>query len=597
MTTTESIKTEINEFEKKVSKSCFQNLKLSNILENEENITINLLISKFITEIPRKEITKELKDELEKIFSYIEKLYNKKIKLIGKGACGNIYTENNIVYKFIDCSEDIFCASGINEIAILKKINHPNVCHILDTPVYKGFYNDTGYENKIFIIKYPRYEMNLYQYINSKEYKSMTIVEKEIKIYNLIIQLLNGVKAIHSENVIHNDLKPENIMIDKNGNIVIIDFGLSMFTTGKYTIIKEHVKLVTSAYRPPELYISVPKTNFYRINTKVDIWSIGCIIYEMIMSISDRDEARYLFGDFGIKSGIDSEEAVFGDINYYIKNKYDPLEYLKKIKIPNIEAYLEIVNSCIQINPEYRPSVGGLISYMTDTIIPQTRIPIKNNLSYLYIPDFKVVLRKFINNILVFIGKQISTKLIIKINQLSVIIGSLKMFEYYLSNIEEGEREKEICLEDEKGFVISCIHFFSIVNDSNMSFIPDIEFLIEEEKINKIMKVCGGHIIHINLFHHLYKLVTEKNIIIPNAVDEFFIIEVIKNILSYIISYHKTEKEDNVIFQYIINYTYKKIPCEKFKPLFIPNKEFEKEIFNCINNNILEKPDGEKCIL
>jgi hypothetical protein len=101
------------------------------------------------------------------------------------------------------------------------------------------------------------------------------------------------------------------------------------------------------------------------------------------MSISDKDEARYLFGDFGIKSGIDSEEAVFGDINYYIKNKYDPLEYLKKIKIPNIEAYLEIVNSCIQINPEYRPSVGGLISYMTDTIIPQTRIPIKNNLSYL----------------------------------------------------------------------------------------------------------------------------------------------------------------------------------------------------------------------
>ena len=80
---------------------------------------------------------------------------------------------------------------------------------------------------------------------------------------------------MHSLNIIHCDLKPENILVkDKNlEKLKIIDFGSSAFESD---II--HTYIQTRWYRSPEVILKYPK-----INCKIDMWSLGCIIYELLI--------------------------------------------------------------------------------------------------------------------------------------------------------------------------------------------------------------------------------------------------------------------------------------------------------------------------
>ncbi|XP_023242571.1 cyclin-dependent kinase 2-like [Centruroides sculpturatus] len=88
-------------------------------------------------------------------------------------------------------------------------------------------------------------------------------------------QLLQGIAYCHSHRVLHRDLKPQNLLIDIEGNIKLADFGLARafgVPLRSYT----H-EVVTLWYRAPEILLG---TKFY--STSVDVWSIGCIFAEML---------------------------------------------------------------------------------------------------------------------------------------------------------------------------------------------------------------------------------------------------------------------------------------------------------------------------
>lgn len=94
-----------------------------------------------------------------------------------------------------------------------------------------------------------------------------------------LYQILRGLKYIHSANVVHRDLKPRNLLVNKNCDLKICDLGLA-----RAIIPKEGTKtrvltdyIVTRWYRAPELLLS-----YKEYDAAVDIWSVGCIFAELL---------------------------------------------------------------------------------------------------------------------------------------------------------------------------------------------------------------------------------------------------------------------------------------------------------------------------
>ncbi|CAF1568993.1 unnamed protein product, partial [Adineta steineri] len=109
------------------------------------------------------------------------------------------------------------------------------------------------------------------QKIFTEEQRQKTFTEKQIK--RIIGSLLRGLKFMHSAGIIHRDLKPSNIGIDNNTNVAILDFGLSRALSNG---IKTGY-VATRWWRAPEVYV-----NWGRYNDRLDIWSVGCIMAELI---------------------------------------------------------------------------------------------------------------------------------------------------------------------------------------------------------------------------------------------------------------------------------------------------------------------------
>lgn len=89
-----------------------------------------------------------------------------------------------------------------------------------------------------------------------------------------LYQLLRGLKFIHSANVLHRDLKPSNLLLNANCDLKICDFGLAR-TTSETDFMTEYV--VTRWYRAPELLL-----NCSEYTAAIDVWSVGCILMEII---------------------------------------------------------------------------------------------------------------------------------------------------------------------------------------------------------------------------------------------------------------------------------------------------------------------------
>ena len=111
---------------------------------------------------------------------------------------------------------------------------------------------------------------NLKQFIQNFKKKNKLIEEKIIK--DIIIQICQGLIQIHNSKIIHRDLTPDNIYINENNKIKIGDFGVSKRLN---TIQYAHTHTGKLHYNAPE----IEKDEKY--NNKVDIYALGCIIYEL----------------------------------------------------------------------------------------------------------------------------------------------------------------------------------------------------------------------------------------------------------------------------------------------------------------------------
>ncbi|XP_044483753.1 mitogen-activated protein kinase homolog NTF6-like [Mangifera indica] len=190
---------------------------------------------------------------------------------VGRGAYGivcratNSETKESVAIKKITNAFDnrIDAKRTLREIKLLCHMDHDNIIKIKDIipPMDKGKFND------VYIV-YELMDTDLHQIIRSGQ--SLTDDHCQYFLY----QLLRGLKYIHSANVLHRDLKPSNLLLDANCDLKICDFGLAR-TTSETDFMTEYV--VTRWYRAPELLL-----NCSEYTAAIDIWSVGCILMEII---------------------------------------------------------------------------------------------------------------------------------------------------------------------------------------------------------------------------------------------------------------------------------------------------------------------------
>jgi serine/threonine protein kinase len=88
-------------------------------------------------------------------------------------------------------------------------------------------------------------------------------------------QVADGLEAAHEENIIHRDIKPANVMVDAKGRAKVMDFGLARLTEAS-RLTKTNTAMGTVAYMSPE------HAQGFEVDTRTDIWALGCVLYEMI---------------------------------------------------------------------------------------------------------------------------------------------------------------------------------------------------------------------------------------------------------------------------------------------------------------------------
>lgn len=193
------------------------------------------------------------------------------IQPVGRGAYGivccatNSESNEEVAIKKIGNAFDnrIDAKRTLREIKLLCHMDHENVVKIKDIirPPKREKFND------VYIV-YELMDTDLHQIIRS----SQALTDDHCQYF--LYQLLRGLKYVHSANVLHRDLKPSNLLLNSNCDLKICDFGLAR-TTSETDFMTEYV--VTRWYRAPELLL-----NCSEYTAAIDIWSVGCILMEII---------------------------------------------------------------------------------------------------------------------------------------------------------------------------------------------------------------------------------------------------------------------------------------------------------------------------
>lgn len=190
-----------------------------------------------------------------------------RLEKIGEGTYGVVYkardreTNGTIALKKIrlEQEDEGVPSTAIREISILKELTHPNVVS----------FNDVVHQDNRLYLVFEYLDQDLKRYMDSVSSLAPILVK------SYLFQLVNGIAYCHSHRVLHRDLKPQNLLIDRHGKLKLADFGLAR----AFGIPVRHYthEVVTLWYRAPEILLGARK-----YSTPVDIWSIGCIFAEMV---------------------------------------------------------------------------------------------------------------------------------------------------------------------------------------------------------------------------------------------------------------------------------------------------------------------------
>ncbi|KAG5414961.1 hypothetical protein IGI04_002528 [Brassica rapa subsp. trilocularis] len=288
-----------------------------------------------------------------------------KVEKIGEGTYGVVYkardkvTNETIALKKIrlEQEDEGVPSTAIREISLLKEMQHSNIVKLQDV---------VHSEKRLYLV-FEYLDLDLKKHMDSSPDFSKDL--HMIKTY--LYQILRGIAYCHSHRVLHRDLKPQNLLIDRATNsLKLADFGLARaFGIPVRTFTHE---VVTLWYRAPEILLGS-----HHYSTPVDIWSVGCIFAEMITQkplFPGDSEIDQLFKIFRIM-GTPNEDTWPG-----VTSLPDYKSALPKWKPTDLESFV----------PNLDPEGIDLLSKML-LMDPTKRINARAALEHDYFKDLSVM--------------------------------------------------------------------------------------------------------------------------------------------------------------------------------------------------------------
>ncbi|CAL9204283.1 unnamed protein product [Musa hybrid cultivar] len=270
-----------------------------------------------------------------------------KVEKIGEGTYGVVYkardrlTNETIALKKIrlEQEDEGVPSTAIREISLLKEMQHSNIVRLQDV---------VHSEKRIYLV-FEYLDLDLKKHMDSCP--ELAKDPRLIKTY--LYQILRGIAYCHSHRVLHRDLKPQNLLIDRRTNALkLADFGLARaFGIPVRTFTHE---VVTLWYRAPEILLG--SGNY---STPVDVWSVGCIFAEManqrplFPGDSEIDELFKIFRILGTPN-----EEIWPGVTSLPDFKSAFPKWLPKdltTVVPNLEAAgIDLLSKMLHLDPSKR---------------------------------------------------------------------------------------------------------------------------------------------------------------------------------------------------------------------------------------------------
>ncbi|XP_034045442.1 mitogen-activated protein kinase 3 [Thalassophryne amazonica] len=283
------------------------------------------------------------------------------LSYIGEGAYGmvcsaldNLMDRRVAIKKISPFEHQTYCQRTLREIKILLRFHHENIIGIND--ILRAQHIDNMRD--VYIVQ-TLMETDLYKLLKTQKLSNDHVCY-------FLYQILRGLKYIHSANVLHRDLKPSNLLINTTCDLKICDFGLARIADPDHDhtgFLTEYV--ATRWYRAPEIML-----NSKGYSKSIDIWSVGCILAEML---SNRplfpgkhylDQLNHILGILGSPS----QEDLNCIINMKARNYLQNLPF--KNRVPFSKIYpkadsnaLDLLCCMLTFNPIKRISVEEALAH------------------------------------------------------------------------------------------------------------------------------------------------------------------------------------------------------------------------------------------
>ncbi|CAG8649217.1 10515_t:CDS:2, partial [Dentiscutata heterogama] len=265
-------------------------------------------------------------------------------KFIGGGTFGSVYMAVNLDTGDLMAVKEIRFHDPSSLTKLYKQVkDEMSVMEMLDHPNIVSYYGIEVHRDRVYIFM---------EYCSGGSLASQLEhgrIENEKVVQYYAYQMLEGLVYLHKNNIVHRDIKPDNILLDHIGTIKFVDFGAAKIlaknqrTMGRTTLgagTKTNVNSLTGTpmYMAPEVITGGEKGR----KGSMDIWSLGCCVLEMATGRRPW-------------SNLDNEWAVM----YHVVTGHPPLPENSQLS----ELGIDFLKQCFIRSPQHRPSAEELLQH------------------------------------------------------------------------------------------------------------------------------------------------------------------------------------------------------------------------------------------